>query len=53
MNEFCSTPVNPNATKKAKELLSYLCECAGNCLITGQHTQTKPMEERAYITRSL
>lgn len=49
MNEFCSTPVNPNATKKAKELLSYLCECAGNCLITGQHTQTKPMEERAYI----
>lgn len=49
MNEFCRTPVNPNATEKARELLSYLCECAGNRLITGQHTQTNPMEERAYI----
>lgn len=49
MKQFCSVPVNPNATDKAKELLAYLCESAGQRLITGQHTQTKPMEERAYI----
>ena len=42
-------PVNKNATKKAAELLAYLYECAGRCIITGQHTQTNPMEEREYI----
>lgn len=41
--------VNPNATKEAKALLQYLSDCAGNCLLTGQHTQTNPMEEREYI----
>ena len=42
-------PVNPNATQKAKELLKYLYETAGNAIITGQHTQTIPMEEVVYI----
>ena len=42
-------PVNPNATEKAKQLLSYLYRTAGNGIITGQHTQTNPMEEIAYI----
>ncbi|MCR5201724.1 MAG: glycoside hydrolase family 26 protein, partial [Lachnospiraceae bacterium] len=42
-------PVNINATKEAKELLDFLCETAGNKLITGQHTQTNPMEEIEYI----
>lgn len=42
-------PVNPNATKKTKELLAYLCKTAGKAIITGQHTQTNPMEEIAYI----
>lgn len=42
-------PVNPNATKEAKELLNYLYETAGKRIITGQHTQTNPMEEVAYI----
>lgn len=42
-------PVNPNATQKAKELLEYLYETAGNAIITGQHTQTIPMEEAVYI----
>lgn len=42
-------PVNPNATKEAKELLDYLYETAGKAIITGQHTQTNPMEEAAYI----
>ena len=42
-------PVNKNATDKAKRLLSYLYETAGNRLITGQHTQTNLMEEREYI----
>lgn len=49
MSTFCKEPVNPQASKEAKELLAYLCEHAGKKLITGQHTQTKPMEERAYI----
>lgn len=42
-------PVNRNATKKAEELLNYLYEVAGKGIITGQHTQTNPMEEVAYI----
>ena len=40
---------NPNATKKAAELLEYLNETAGKGLITGQHTQTNASEEIAYI----
>ncbi|MCR5508936.1 MAG: glycoside hydrolase family 26 protein [Lachnospiraceae bacterium] len=44
------TPVNKNATKNAKALLKYLCDTAGNAIITGQHTQTNPMEEAAYIS---
>ncbi len=42
-------PVNPNATKKTAELLEYLCSVAGKKIITGQHTQTNPMEEIDYI----
>lgn len=42
-------PVNKNASQKAKELLQYLCETAGKGIITGQHTQTNPMEEVEYI----
>ncbi len=42
-------PVNPKATKEAKELLKYLYETAGKGIITGQHTQTNPMEEVEYI----
>lgn len=41
--------VNPNATKEAKELLNFLTDTAGKGIITGQHTQTNPMEEIAYI----
>ena len=43
------TPVNKNATRGAKKLLNYLSEIAGKALITGQHTQTIPMEEITYI----
>ncbi len=42
-------PVNSNATKEARELLQYLYDTAGNHMITGQHTQTVPMEEREHI----
>lgn len=42
-------PVNKNASEKAKELLNYLSDIAGKKIITGQHTQTKPMEEISYI----
>lgn len=41
--------VDPNASEKAKQLLNYLSETAGRKIITGQHTQTNPMEEIAYI----
>lgn len=41
--------VNPNASEKAQKLLDYLSETAGKAIITGQHTQTNPMEEIAYI----
>ncbi|MCH5266823.1 MAG: beta-mannosidase [Lachnospiraceae bacterium] len=44
-----TVPVNPDATDEAGELLHYLAECSGTCILTGQHTQTNPMEERAYI----
>ncbi len=42
-------PVNPGATKEAAELLNYLYHVAGNQIISGQHTQTNPMEEITYI----
>lgn len=42
-------PVNQNSTLKAKKLLSYLSDTAGKAIITGQHTQTNPMEEITYI----
>ncbi|MBQ2116938.1 MAG: beta-mannosidase [Lachnospiraceae bacterium] len=40
---------NPNACASAKRLLNYLSETAGKAIITGQHTQTKLMEEIDYI----
>ena len=42
---------NHNATPKTKELLNYLSDIAGNHIITGQHTQTNPMEEISYIKK--
>lgn len=42
-------PVNSNSTKKARKLLNYLSDTAGKAIITGQHTQTNPMEEISYI----
>lgn len=47
--EHKSTPVNPDATVQAHNLLQYLCDTAGSHIITGQHTQTNPMEEITYI----
>ena len=47
--EFDRIPCDPKASRKAKELLEYLADTAGKKLIAGQHTQTKPMEERARI----
>ena len=42
-------PVNKNASPEAAALLSYLEQTAGHGIITGQHTQTNPMEERTHI----
>ena len=42
-------PVNPHATPEAAALLRYLCQTAGTKIIAGQHTQTNPMEEVAYL----
>lgn len=40
---------NSHATQKTRELLNYLSDIAGKHIITGQHTQTNPMEEISYI----
>ena len=42
-------PVNQNASPEAAALLNYLEQTAGHGIITGQHTQTNPMEEITYI----
>lgn len=43
--------VNKNASAGAVRLLKYLCDTAGKGIITGQHTQTNPMEEIDHIFR--
>ena len=42
-------PVNQNASPEEAALLNYLEQTAGHGIITGQHTQTNPMEEITYI----
>lgn len=42
-------PVNRNATPEAVALLQELYDAAGRKIITGQHTQTVPMEEIGHI----
>lgn len=42
-------PVDPKATPEAKVLLNYLSEIGGRKILTGQHTQTNPMEEIDWI----
>ncbi len=46
---YSKIPVNKNATEKAKELLGYIVDIAGKGILTGQHTQTNPMEEYELI----
>lgn len=41
--------VNKNASKNAQKLLNYLDSIKGKGIISGQHTQTIPMEEISYI----
>ena len=43
--------INPNITTNAQKLLDYLSDNAGSRIITGQHTQTIPMEEIQYINQ--
>lgn len=45
------TPVDPMAAPEARALLNYLSEIGGKGILTGQHTQTNPMEEIDYIFR--
>ncbi len=44
-------PINSHASSEAAALLEYLYEVAGRQIITGQHTQTVPMEEIDYIAK--
>lgn len=44
-------PVNKNASENAVKLLNYISDIAGKKIITGQHTQTNPMEEIAFIRK--
>ena len=46
------TTADVKATQEAKELLEYLKNTAGQQIITGQHTQTIPCEEIAYIRQT-
>ena len=46
------TTADAKATLEAKELLEYLKNTAGQQIITGQHTQTIPCEEIAYIQQT-
>ena len=40
---------NPKATDAVKSVLAYFKNVAGKGIVTGQHTQTNPMEEIIYI----
>ena len=46
------TTADPRATKETVELWNYLHAVAGKQIITGQHTQTIPCEEIAYIRQT-
>lgn len=46
---YDTLPVNKNATDSAKKLLEYIVSVAGKAILTGQHTQTIPMEEYQLI----
>ena len=46
------TTADPKATKETVELWNYLHAVAGKQIITGQHTQTIPCEEIAYIRQT-
>ena len=46
------TTADPKATKETVELWNYLHTVAGKQIITGQHTQTIPCEEIAYIRQT-
>ena len=52
MDEKNMTTADVKATQEAKELLEYLKNTAGQQIITGQHTQTIPCEEIAYIRQT-
>ena len=49
MITFDRKPCNVNADECAVRLMELLADTAGKCILSGQHTQTNPMEERAYI----
>ena len=52
MDEKSITTADSEATKEAQELLRELHCVAGKKIITGQHTQTIPCEEIAYIRQT-
>ena len=49
MSDKIFTPTNPNAPQSVKNVLKYLSDISGDKILTGQHTQTIPMEEIEYI----
>ena len=52
MDEKNITTADPEATKEAQKLQRELHRVAGQQIITGQHTQTIPCEEIAYIRQN-
>ena len=49
MSDKLYTPSNPNAQQGVRNVLKYLSDITYEKIITGQHTQTNPMEEITYI----
>jgi mannan endo-1,4-beta-mannosidase len=46
-----ATPCNPNASKEVRDVLNYLRDISGKCIITGQHTQTTVQKELKFIEK--
>ncbi len=45
MKDRYITPCNPRAQECVKSVMKYLADIMGDSIVTGQHTQTIPMEE--------
>ncbi|MCR5149031.1 MAG: glycoside hydrolase family 26 protein [Eubacterium sp.] len=45
MDRKCDNPVNEASQPCVRNVMKYLADISGSCIVTGQHTQTMAMEE--------